>query len=259
MFVGDVVGKPGRDAVHGLIRGLRQQHKLDAVIVNCENSAAGRGVTPGIADAFLHAGVDVLTGGNHIWHYREIGAYMEEQPRLIRPANYPNAPGRGSYKLKLGDGRSLGVIQVEGRVFMRNLDCPFATIRREIDRLGPVTAIFVDVHEEATSEKQAIAWHYAGRVAAVMGTHTHVQTADERILPGGTAFLTDAGMTGPWDSVIGMAVDEAVNRFLTQRSGGHEVATDNVFLCGAVVEVDDATGRAIHIERVKEAWPAKRG
>lgn len=258
LFVGDVVGRPGRDAVHGLIAGLRQRLALDAVVVNCENAAAGRGVTPELADGFLRAGVDVLTGGNHIWHFKEIGRYMEEQPRLIRPGNYPNAPGRGSYRLNLGDGRTLGVIQVEGRVFMRNLDCPFATVRRELDRLGPVTATFVDVHAEATSEKQALAWHFDGIVSAVIGTHTHVQTADERILPGGTAFLTDAGMTGPYDSVIGMAVKPAVDRFLTQRHGGHEVATDNAFLCGAWVEIDDATGRATRIERVKEAWPIAR-
>ncbi len=257
LFVGDVVGRPGRDAVHGLIGYLRQSLRLDAVIVNCENAAAGRGCTPELADAFLYAGVDVLTGGNHIWHHREIGPYMEAQPRLIRPSNYPQAPGRGSYRLKLNDGRTLGVIQVEGRVFMRNLDCPVAAVRRELDRIGPVTATFLDIHAEATSEKQAIAWHYDGRLSAVIGTHTHVQTADERILPGGTAYLTDAGMTGPFDSVIGMAVDEAVNRLITQRMGGHQVATENIWLCGAVVEVDDKTGHAISIERVKERYERK--
>ena len=258
LFVGDVVGKPGRDAVHGLISNLRQRHRLDAVVVNCENAAAGRGVTPDIANAFLRSGVDVLTGGNHIWHFKEIGPYMEEQPRLIRPANYPNAPGRGSYRLKLGDGRILGVVQVEGRVFMRNLECPFATARRELDRLGKCTAYMVDIHAEATSEKQALGWYLDGQVALVVGTHTHVQTADERILPGGTGFLTDAGMTGPHDSVIGMDKDAAVQRFITQRMGGHEVATDNTILCGVIVESDDSTGRALHIERVREEYAPRR-
>jgi metallophosphoesterase (TIGR00282 family) len=256
LFVGDVVGRPGREAVHGLIPGLRQRLAADVVVVNCENAAAGRGVTPELARGFLAAGVDVLTGGNHIWRYREIGPYLEEEPRLVRPANYPHAPGRGSYRFTLPDGRSLGVLQVEGRVFMRNLDCPFEAVRRELAALGPCTATLLDVHAEASSEKQALAWHFDGQLSAVIGTHTHVQTADERVLPRGTALLTDAGMTGPFDSVIGMAVDEAVKRFLTQRTGGHDVATDNVFLCGALVDIDDAGGRARRIERVKEPWPA---
>jgi hypothetical protein len=255
LYVGDVVGSPGRAAVHHWIPILRRRLRLDVVVVNCENAAAGRGVTPALADEFLRKGVDVLTSGNHIWHFKQIGGYMEGEPRLIRPANYPSAPGRGAYRCKLKDGRVLGIIQVEGRVFMRNLECPFATATREIDRLGSVTAILVDIHAEATSEKQALAWHLDGRVAAVLGTHTHVPTADERILPGGTALQTDVGMTGPYDSVIGMSADAAVARFLTQRLGSHEVATDNTWLCGAVVETDDATGRAVSIERVKEAWP----
>ena len=254
LFAGDVVGRPGQDAIHGLMPGLRQRYKLDAVIVNCENvGPTGVGVTPDLANALLRCGVDVLTSGNHIWHYKEIGPYMEDQPRLIRPANYPNAPGRGAYRLRLRDGRVLGVLQVEGRVFMRNLECPFATVRRELDRMGKVDATFLDVHAEATSEKQALAWHFDGQLSAVIGTHTHVQTADERVLPGGTAFMTDAGMTGPYDSVIGMAIDPAVQRFISQRQSQHEVAHDNVFLCGAVVDVDES-GRAQRIERIKEPW-----
>ncbi len=252
------MGRPGREAISGLIGELRRRLRLDAVIVNCENAAQGRGITPDLAEKMLADGVDVLTGGNHIWHFKSINAYMEEQPRLIRPANYPNAPGRGSYRLKLSHGRTLGVVQVEGRVFMRNLDCPFECIQAELDKLGPCTATFIDVHAEATSEKQAIAWHFAGRVSAVIGTHTHVQTADERIIGNGTAFLTDAGMTGPYDSVIGMAVDPAVQRFLTQRISGHEVATDDVRLCGAVVETDDKSGRAVSIERVQEKFLRRR-
>lgn len=259
LYVGDVVGRLGRAAVHALVPQLRKRLRLDVVIVNCENAAAGLGVTPAMADAFLAGGVDVLTSGNHIWQHREIEAYLEAQPRLIRPANYTASPGRGAYRFKLPDGRVLGVIQVEGRVFMRKLACPFQTALREIDRLGPVQGIFVDIHAEATSEKQALAWFLDGRVSAVIGTHTHVPTADERILPGGTALLTDVGMTGPFDSVIGMAVEPAIERFLTQRRTAHEVASDNIWLCGAVVETDDATGKAVHIERIRETWQPKPG
>lgn len=257
LYVGDVVGALGCAAVHALIPRLRKKLRVDAVIVNCENAADGLGVTPELADAFLARGVDVLTSGNHIWQHRQIEAYLEAQPRLIRPANYPSSPGRGAYRLKLADGRVLGVVQVEGRVFMRKLACPFETARREIDRLGSVDAIFVDIHAEATSEKQALAWYLDGLVSAVIGTHTHVPTADERILPGGTALLTDVGMTGPFDSVIGMAVEPAIARFLTQRRTPHEVATDNVWLCGAVVETDAASKKAVSIERVREMWHPK--
>jgi metallophosphoesterase (TIGR00282 family) len=258
LFVGDVVGRPGLEAISGLIKLLRKRERLDAVVVNCENAAQGRGITPALADQMLRDGVDVLTGGNHIFHFKAINAYMEAQPRLVRPANYPNASGRGSYRLKLSKGRTLGVIQVEGRVFMRKLNCPFAAVQAELDRLGPCTALFLDIHAEASSEKQALAYHFAGKLAAVIGTHTHVPTADERILPGGTAYLTDAGMTGPYDSVIGMVAQEAVQRFLTQSSDGHEVATDDVRLCGAVVETDDKTGRAVSIERLQEKFCRRR-
>ena len=203
----------------------------------------------------MRAGIDVLTSGNHIWQYRDIKSYLEHESRLIRPANYPRAPGRGSYVLTLKDGRRLGVIQVEGRVFMRNLDCPFLTLERELAHMGKVEASLVDVHAEATSEKQAIGWHFAGKFSAVIGSHTHVQTADDRILPGGTAYLTDVGMTGPHDSVIGMQKEAAIERFLTQRMQGHEVATGDVRLCGVIIETDDATAKATSIERLQIAWP----
>lgn len=257
LYVGDVVGRPGRLAVHQLLAELRRELRLDVVIVNCENSAAGRGVTPALADEFFAKGADVLTSGNHIFHFKEIGDYMEGEARLIRPANYVGAAGRGAYRFLLRDGRSLGVIQVEGRVFMpnRHLDCPFAAVKREMDRMGPVSAIFVDIHAEATSEKQALAWHLDGRVAAVIGTHTHVPTADERLLPGGTAYLSDVGMTGPYDSVIGMDVQTSVARFLTHKRGAYALGTDNTWLCGAVVQTDDATGRAQSIARIKRPWP----
>jgi metallophosphoesterase (TIGR00282 family) len=253
LFVGDIVGRPGRRAAVGLLGRLRREHAADAVVVNCENAARGRGVTPEIADSLLHAGADVLTSGNHVWHYREISDYLENEPRLVRPANYPRAPGWGSHVLETAAGR-LGVIQVEGRVFMRNLECPFAAVRRELDRIGPTNAVLVDVHAEATSEKQALGWHFDGRVSAVVGTHTHVQTADERVLPGGTAYITDAGMTGPHASVIGMDIDAAVERFLTQRTAGHHVAKDDVRLCGVLIEVDGNTARATSIARLNVVW-----
>jgi 2',3'-cyclic-nucleotide 2'-phosphodiesterase len=255
LYVGDVVGKPGRNAVLALVPRLRRERRLDAVVVNCENVAGGKGVTPELADELLRADIDVLTSGNHIWQYRDIKAYVEHESRLIRPANYPRAPGRGSYVLTLKDGRRLGVIQVEGRVFMRNLDCPFQALERELAHLGKVEATLVDVHAEATSEKQAIGWYFAGKFSAVIGSHTHVQTADDRILPGGTAFLTDVGMTGPHESVIGMQKEAAIERFLTQRTQGHEVATGDVRLCGVVIETDDATGKAKSIERLQLPWP----
>ncbi len=254
LFVGDVVGRPGRDAVLGLVPRLRDERRLDAIVVNCENVASGRGVTPDIADRLLRSGVDVLTGGNHIWRFKEIESYLEEEPRLVRPANYPNAPGHGSYTLALTGGRTLGVIQIEGRVFMRSLGCPFVAITQELSRLGPVTATLVDLHCEASSEKQALAWHFDGRLSAAIGTHTHVPTADERILPRGTAFLTDAGMTGPYASVIGMDVESSVRRFLTQRQTHHKVAEGDVRLCGAIIDIDDANGHATAIERICVPW-----
>ncbi len=252
LYIGDVVGKPGRQAVTTLVPVLREELALDAVIVNCENAAAGKGITPDLAtDLLKHA--DVLVSGNHVWQYRAIEAYLDGERRLVRPANYPNAPGRGSYVLALRSGARLGVIQVEGRVFMRNLDDPFAAVERELKAMvaSGVRCVFVDAHCEATSEKQALAWYFDGQVSAVIGSHTHVQTADERVLPGGTAFLTDAGMTGPYDSVIGMEVRTSIERFLTQRRTPHEVATGNTWLCGAVVDVDEETGKARSIERVK--------
>jgi metallophosphoesterase (TIGR00282 family) len=250
LYIGDVVGKPGRAAVATLVPRLREELGLDAVVINGENASAGKGLTPEVADELLRC-ADVVVGGNHIWYYRTLEAYLEREPRLVRPANYPAAPGRGSCVRKLPSGLELGVIQIEGRVFMKNLDDPFAAIERELATMPGVRCVFVDAHCEATSEKQALAWHFDGRVSAVIGSHTHVQTADERVLPGGTAFLTDAGMTGPYDSVIGMEVRASIERFLTQRHTPHEVATGNVWLCGAVVDVDEATGKARGIERVK--------
>lgn len=255
LFVGDVYGRPGREALLGLVPMLRTRERLDAVVVNCENAAKGSGITPKIADAMLEGGVDVLTGGNHSWQIKEIRPYIEAQPRLIRPANHEGVPGKGHYVLQLADGRTLAVLQVEGQVFMRRHACPFDTLDKELAALGPVSATLVDVHAEATSEKQAIAHYLNGKVSAVIGTHTHVQTADERILSRGTALLSDAGMTGPYNSIIGMKTEVALARFLRRGRPEREVAEGDVRLCGAIVETDDATGRALSIVRVQEPWP----
>ena len=251
LFVGDVVGKPGMRAALSLIPALRQEHRADAVVVNCENAVNGKGVSPEIADELLRLGVDVLTGGNHIWRLREIDEYLELESRLLRPANYPKAPGSGVYETTLSCGVRFAVIHVEGRVFMRDLDCPFATLEAALKEVKSAQVVFVDCHAEATSEKQALAWHFDGRISALVGTHTHVQTADERVLPRGTAYLTDSGMTGPHDSVIGMDTRASIDGFLTQRFKGHRVASGNVILCGAIIDVDEKTGRARSIERIR--------
>jgi 2',3'-cyclic-nucleotide 2'-phosphodiesterase len=256
LFLGDVFGKPGRQAVQRLVPRLIVREGLDLVIANAENSAAGSGVTPDSAEELLAAEVDLLTSGNHIWSKREIVPYLEKAgSRLLRPANYPRgAPGRGRGIASTPDGRRLGVVNVEGRVFMKALDDPFRVVEEEIAALRAegVTAILVDMHCEATSEKNAMGWFLDGRVSAVLGTHTHVQTADARVLPGGTAFVTDVGMCGPWESVIGVKKELVLERFLTQRHVGFEPAKRDVWLQGAIVDIDDATGKARGIVRVQE-------
>lgn len=252
LFVGDIVGRPGRELIRQGLRGLIDRHSIDLVIANAENSAAGFGVTKDIGDTLLEWGVDVMTSGNHIWDKKEAIPYIANEPRLIRPANYPaGAPGRGAYVAQTGDGRAVGVINVMGRVFMLNIDDPFAVVLREIEQIRHQTRIIiVDFHAEATSEKMAMGWHLDGKVTAVLGTHTHVQTADERILPNGTAYLTDAGMTGPHDSIIGMQVAPSLGRFLNAMPSRFEPATGNPRLNGAVIEADEKTGRATRITRI---------
>lgn len=256
LFLGDVVGKPGRQAVQRLVPRLIAREQVDLVVANAENSANGIGVTPDTAEELLAAEVDFLTSGNHIWSKREILPYLDRPgARLIRPANYPpGAPGKGRAIVETPDGRRLGVLNLEGRVFMRNIDDPFRVAEAEIAALRAegARAILVDMHCEATSEKNAMGWFLDGRVSAVLGTHTHVQTADARVLPGGTAFVTDVGMCGPWDSVIGMRKELVLERFLTQRPAAFETAKRDVWLQGAIVDVDDATGLARSIARVQE-------
>src|SRR6266850_688267 len=252
LFIGDIVGKPGRELVRRGLAGLVDHHQIDFVIANAENSAAGFGITREIGEQLLDWGVDVMTSGNHIWDKKEALDYIGIEPRLLRPANYPaGAPGNGSYLARTRGGETVGVINVMGRVFMLNIDDPFAVVLREIEALKQRTrVIFVDFHAEATSEKIAMGWHLDGKVTAVVGTHTHVQTADERILPKGTAYLTDVGMTGPHDSVIGVETEAALGRFLNAMPARFETATGNPRLNAVVIEADEQTGRATDIERL---------
>ena len=255
LFIGDVFGKPGRRLIQQKLHGLIQQLRIDFCVANAENAAAGFGITPEIADELFQSEIDLLTSGNHIWDKRTIVPYLNEQPRLLRPHNYPtSAPGTGIF---IGDTRCgvrVGVLNMQGRVFMPTLDCPFSIGDAAVERIRKETpVIVVDFHAEATSEKQAFAWYFDGRVSAVVGTHTHVQTADERLLPRGTAYITDLGMTGPYDSVIGSIPDLALERFIRQMPVRLEPASANPRLCGAVIEIDEQTGRALSIERVNVA------
>jgi len=256
LFLGDVFGKPGRSAVKRLVPRLISRHGIDLVVANAENVANGAGVTPEGADELLAAEVNLLTSGNHIWSKREIVPYLDAPgSRLLRPANYPEgAPGRGHAVVETPDGRKLGVLNLEGRVFMKDLDDPFRTAQRLVASLRDqgARAILVDMHCDATSEKNAMGWFLDGKVSAVLGTHTHIQTADARVLPGGTAFITDVGMCGPWDSVIGVKKELVLERFLTQRPVSFEPARRDVYLQGALVDIDESSGRARSIERVQE-------
>jgi 2',3'-cyclic-nucleotide 2'-phosphodiesterase len=252
LFIGDIVGRPGRDLVLRGVSALAEHHHADFVIANAENAAAGSGITREIGDDLLGAGVDVMTSGNHIWSKREAIDYIGTEPRLLRPANYPaGVPGNGSYLARTADGRSIGVVNLMGRVFMPILDDPFAVVLKELETLRQrARVVFVDFHAEATSEKIAMGWHLDGKVTAVVGTHTHVQTADERILPKGTAYLSDAGMTGAHDSIIGVEIEPALKRFLDGMPSRFETATANPRLNGVVIEADDKTGLATDIERL---------
>ncbi len=252
LFIGDVFGRPGRDLVRRGLGPLVHRFAADLVVANVENAAGGFGITREVGDGLAACGVDVMTSGNHVWDKKEALDYVAAEPRLLRPANYPaGAPGRGSVLVRTDDGRGVGVINLMGRVFMHPIDDPFTGAMREIEALAGRTRILVvDFHAEATSEKIAMGWHLDGRVSAVIGTHTHVQTADERVLPGGTAYITDAGMTGPHDSIIGTEREPALARFLTGLPSRFEPASGNPRLHGVVVAIDDATGRATAITRL---------
>ncbi len=252
LFIGDIVGKPGRQAVSRELHRLVDRYLVDLVIANGENAAGGFGITEETANDLYKCGIHLLTSGNHVWDKKESLDFINHEERLLRPANYPEGtPGRGSAFLMTAGGVKVAVLNLEGRVFMNNLDCPFRTAEREIDRLRIETPIIlVDFHAEATSEKASLGWYLDGQVSAFIGTHTHVQTADERILPGGTAFLSDAGMTGAFDSVIGVKKEEAITKFLTQLPVKFDMAKNNLRLNGVVIEVDEQSGKALSIERI---------
>lgn len=251
IFIGDIVGKAGRRAVRALLPVLLRDHEVDLVLANGENAAAGFGITPQIARELLDDSIDLLTSGNHIWDRKEIIEFLERGQGLLRPINYPpGAPGAGSALLVTRTGKRVGIINASGRVFMGDLECPFRAVAHEAERIRKTTpVIIVDFHAEATSEKEALGWFLDGQVSAVIGTHTHVQTADERVLPQGTAYITDAGMSGARDSVIGVKKEIAIERFLTRIPYKFETATEDVRMQGVMVSVDAATGRSTAIER----------
>lgn len=257
LFLGDIVGEPGRRAVRLLLGPLRQQLGVDLVVANGENSAGGNGITQTTAGEILAAGVDVITTGDHVWDQRETAELLERERRVLRPLNYPpGAPGQGSLVTRTAGGIAVGVVNAQGRTFMAALEHPFRMVREEITRLRETTpVILVDMHAEATSEKIALGRMLDGLVSAVIGTHTHVQTADEQVFPGGTAFLCDAGFTGPHESVLGREIEPVLRRFLTQQPQRFEVAKNRVLLQGALVDVDEMTGKARGIQRISEPLP----
>ena len=255
LFIGDIVGEPGRKAVKNLLPRLREQHGLDFIIANGENSAGGSGITLKTAEEIFSAGVDVITSGDHLWDQKEVVELLRNEPRFVRPLNYPaGTVGQGSVVIQKGALPPVAVLNLQGRTFMPVLENPFQLGRAEVERLRQqARIIFVDIHAEATSEKIALARMLDGQVSAVIGTHTHVQTADEQIFPGGTAYLTDAGFTGPHESVLGREIAPIIHRFLTNLPQRFEVAKGRVLLQGAVVEIDDSSGRAIRIQRLSSS------
>src|ERR1700681_1221634 len=259
LFLGDVVGEPGRNAVIARLPQLKEQHGIDFTIVNGENAAGGRAITGKITIELLRAGVSVITTGDHIWDQKDVVAFLDLEPRLLRPVNYPaGAPGGGSIVLETAKGK-VGVINVQCRTFMQPiLENPFHTVEAAVTKMREETKnIVVDVHGETTSEKIALGRFLDGKVSAVIGTHTHVQTADEQILPGGTAFLCDAGMCGPVNSILGRAIEPIMNRFVTNMPASFPVAAGEVRLHGALLEIDEKSGRAARIMRVDEPGPAQ--
>jgi len=252
MFIGDIVGSPGRMAIAELLPPLVSKRKIDFVIANCENVAAGFGVTRKIVEELYKCHIDVLTSGNHIWNKKEVLEFIGDFERLLRPANYPSGtPGSGTVLIPLPTGEYVGVLNLAGRIFMQPIDCPFAAAKSKVAELRKKTnIIIVDIHAEATSEKKALGWYLDGEVSAVLGTHTHVQTADEIILPQGTAYISDAGMTGPFDSVIGIKKEAIIERFITQMPNRFEVARDDIRMQGVIMNIDLVTGKASSIERI---------
>ena len=253
LFIGDIMGEPGRRILARRLPKVVSQQSIDVIIGNGENVAGGFGITPELAEELFDLGLSAITLGNHAWDKKEIIDYIRREPRLIRPANYPDgAPGGGSVVVESPSGERLGIVQIMGRAFMPPLDCPFQAAKREVQRLKTHTAaIIVDMHVEATSEKMAMGYYLDGDVTAVVGTHTHVQTADEQLLPKGTAYLTDIGMTGPLHSVIGIKKELAIQKFVTGMPRRFEVASGISVLCAALIELDARLGKAIDIQRIR--------
>jgi metallophosphoesterase (TIGR00282 family) len=250
LFIGDIIGRQGRLAVSRVLHRLKADFSIDFTIANCENAAGGFGLTVKLAEELTELGIDVMTSGNHIWDRREVVPYLDSMTNVLRPLNYPKGvPGRGWGIYELEHGRKVCVINLLGRVFMRPIDCPFQVVDHLLSGINPVITI-VDMHAEATSEKIAMGWYLDGRVAAVVGSHTHVQTADERVLPGGTAYITDAGMTGPFDSVIGIDKRVIIERFLTGIPSRFDAATEDVRFSGVVISIDGNSRKAKVIERI---------
>ena len=254
LFIGDVVGRPGRKAVGAWLGDYRREQGIDFVIANGENAAAGFGITRNIFNELLASRVDCVTSGNHIWAQKEVETWIGNEVRLLRPANFPSGvPGRGTGVYETAEGKRVAVVNLLGRVFMQCLDCPFAWADRELGAVcGQAEIVVIDFHAEATSEKLAFARYVDGRVTAVVGTHTHVQTADEQLLPGGTAYITDTGMTGPVDSIIGTEVGPVLARYRTQMPKRFTVGPGPVDICGVIIDIDEETGRATRIDRLRE-------
>ncbi len=251
-FIGDIMGAPGRKALAGLLHKVVDKFNIDVVVANGENASGGMGITPEVAEQLFQLGIDVITTGNHVWKHKEIQAYLESTDRMLRPANYPpGTPGRGLTVIETASGELAAILNLEGRIFMSPLECPFRTADRELATLkGDIKVILVDMHAEATSEKIALAWYLDGRVSAVIGTHTHVQTADERVFPQGMGYLTDAGMTGPMDGVIGMDRQVILTRFLSQLPQKFKVASQNLQLQGVVLDIAE-NGRCRELVRIQ--------
>lgn len=252
LFIGDIIGSPGRMAVRELLPPLISRKKIDFVIANCENAAAGFGVTRKNMEELFSYHIDVLTSGNHIWNKKEVLEFIGDYERLLRPANYPSStPGAGSVLVPLETGEYVGVLNLAGRIFMQPIDCPFVAAKNKVAELREKTnIIIVDIHAEATSEKKALGWYLDGEVSAVLGTHTHVQTADEEVLPQGTAYISDAGMTGPFDSVIGIKKEIIIEKFLNQMPNKFDLAKDDIRMQGVIMNIDQASGKANSIERI---------
>jgi len=250
-FIGDIVGRPGREALEHNLPQILQSRGIDLCIANAENAASGNGITPRLGEELLGLGIDVLTSGNHIWDKKEVLGYFDQQPKLLRPANYPpTTPGKGLFTGTTRGGHPFAVINLQGRVFMPSIDCPFRIGDELLAKIGDAfKVIFVDFHAEATAEKQAVGYYFDGRVSAIVGTHTHVVTADEQVLPKGAAYISDAGMTGPHDSIIGVKTEIILPKFINQLPVRFETATADVRINGVEIVVDEGTGRALSIER----------